>query len=102
MRVGFAGAGNMAAAMSRGWAAGDGGPDVMLFYDVEADRARALAEEVGGQTRSGLGELAGDSDVLVLAVKPAALDQVATELGGVAPALITVLAATPTERIAAA
>ncbi len=49
MRVGFAGTGNMAAAMARGWAAGDGGPEAMLFCDLEADRARALAEEVGGQ-----------------------------------------------------
>ncbi len=81
MRVGFAGAGNMAAAMARGWAAGDGGPEAMLFCDLEAERARALAAEVGGQTRAGLRELAADSDVLVLAVKPAALDEVATELG---------------------
>jgi len=88
--------------MARGWAAGDGGPEAMLFCDLEAERARALAAEVGGQARSGLRELAGDSDVLVLAVKPAALDEVATQLGGAAPALITVLAATPTERIAEA
>jgi pyrroline-5-carboxylate reductase len=102
MRVGFAGTGNMAAAMARGWAAGEGGPDAMLFYDLEADRARALAEEVGGQVTPGLPELATESDVLVLAVKPAALDDVATELGGKAPALITVLAGTPTRRIAEA
>ncbi len=102
MRIGFAGAGNMAAAMARGWAAGDGGPEAMLFYDLEADRARTLAEEVGGQASPGLRELAGDSDVLVLAVKPAALDEVAAELGGDVPAVITVLAATPTERIAEA
>jgi pyrroline-5-carboxylate reductase len=101
MRVGFAGTGNMATAMARGWAAGDGGPEGMLFCDLEANRARALAEEVGGQAHSGLRELADDSDVLVLAVKPAALDEVATELGGEAPALISVLAGTPTERIAA-
>jgi pyrroline-5-carboxylate reductase len=102
MKVGFAGAGNMAAAMARGWAAGDGGPEAMLFYDLDADRALALAEEVRGQTSSGLRELAGDSDVLVLAVKPGALDEVATELGGEAPALVSVLAATPTRRIAEA
>ncbi|MEK6327313.1 MAG: pyrroline-5-carboxylate reductase dimerization domain-containing protein [Actinomycetota bacterium] len=99
MKVGFAGAGNMAAAMARGWAAGDGGPEVMLFCDLEAERASALAAEVGGQTRAGLSELAADSDVVVLAVKPAALDEVATELGGGLPALVSVLAATPTERI---
>jgi len=92
----------MAAAMARGWAAGEDGPEAMLFCDLEADRARALAEEVGGQARSGLRELADDSDVLVLAVKPAALDEVAAELGGEAPALVTVLAGTTIERIAQA
>ena len=99
MKVGFAGAGNMAAAMARGWAAGDGGPDAMLFSDLDAERASALATEVGGQTREGLSELAADCDLLLLAVKPAALDEVATELDGAAPALVSVLAATPTERI---
>jgi pyrroline-5-carboxylate reductase len=38
----------------------------------------------------------------VLAVKPAALGEVAEELGGDAPALLSVLAATPTQRIAEA
>src|SRR3954452_24603441 len=101
MRVGFAGAGNMAAAMARGWAAGPAGPETMLFCDVDAARAAALADEVGGQTRARLEELA-DCDVVVLAVKPPALDAVAEEMGGKAPALISVLAVTPTTRIAAA
>jgi pyrroline-5-carboxylate reductase len=100
MKVGFAGAGNMAAAIARGWAAGDGGPEAMMFYDLETDRAAALAAEVGGQALSALPELSAGSDVIVLAVKPAALDEVAGELGGEAPALISVLAATPVERIA--
>jgi pyrroline-5-carboxylate reductase len=102
MKVGFAGAGNMAAAMARGWAAGPDGPEAMLFCDLDASRAAALAEEVGGDTRVNLRELAGDSDVVLLAVKPAALDAVAEELGGTAPALLSVLAATPTARIAEA
>jgi pyrroline-5-carboxylate reductase len=102
MRIGFAGAGNMAGAMARGWAAGEGGPDAMLFRDVDADRAAALAESVGGETRPSLAELAADSDVVLLAVKPAALDEVASELGGEAPAVVSVLAATPVARIAEA
>src|SRR3954451_20772804 len=102
MRVGFAGAGNMAAAMARGWAAGPGGPAAMLFCDLDALRAAALAEEVGGETRASLRELAGESDVVLLAVKPAALDAVAEERGGEAPALLSVLAVTPTARIAEA
>ena len=92
----------MAAAMARGWAAGDGGPDTMLFCDLDAERATALAREVGGETRPTLAELAADCDVLVLAVKPAALDAVAEELGGKAPALISMLAVVSTERLAEA
>lgn len=102
MRIGFAGAGNMAAAMARGWAATPGGPEAMLFCDLDAARAGALAGEVGGETRTGLVELAAGCDVLVLAVKPAALDDVAAELGGKAPPLISVLAATPVARLAEA
>ena len=102
MRLGFAGAGNMAGAMARGWAATDGGPEAMLFSDLDRERAAALAAEVGGETRGDLRQLADDADALVLAVKPAALDAVAAELGGEAPPLISVLAATPVAKLAAA
>lgn len=100
MRVGFVGAGNMAAAIARGWAAGEGGPQGMLFCDLDADRAAAVAAEVGGETRDSLPELSKDSEALVLAVKPSALRDIAEELGGRAPALISILAATSTTRIA--
>lgn len=102
MRIGFAGAGNMASAMARGWAAAPKGPEGMLFRDLDVERAAALAAEVGGETRDGLAELAADADLVLLAVKPAALDEVARELGGRAPALISVLAATPVARLAGA
>ena len=103
MHIGFAGAGNMAAAMARGWAAAaPEGPGGMLFSDLDAERAEALAAEVGGETRPDLSALRADSDVLLLAVKPAALDAVAEELGGEAPAIVSVLAATPLDRLAAA
>ena len=92
----------MAAAMARGWARAEGGPEAMLFCDLDADRADAVAQEVGGETRAALRELADDSDVVLLAVKPAAIDAVAEELGGKVPALISVLAATPTAKLAEA
>ena len=101
MRLGFAGAGSIAAAMARGWAAAaPDGLDVMLFADLEPARAQDLAAEVGGETREGLPALRADSDVLVLAVKPAALDAVAQELGGEAPAIVSLLAATPLDMLA--
>jgi pyrroline-5-carboxylate reductase len=102
MRIGFAGAGNMAAAIARGWAAARNGPGAMLFCDLDAARAEALAAEVRGETRPALAQLRGDCDVLLLAVKPAALDEVAGELAGKAPPILSVLAATPLERLAAA
>jgi pyrroline-5-carboxylate reductase len=92
MRIGFAGAGNMAAAMARGWAGADRRPEAMFFADSGSGRATQLAQEVGGEAVSALAELPSRSDVIVLAVKPAALDAVAGELDGEAPPLISVLA----------
>ena len=83
----------MAAAMARGWARSDAGPE-MLFCDLDADRAKAIAANVRGETRDSLPELRDDSDVLLLAVKPVALGEVAAELDGRAPALLSVMAAT--------
>jgi pyrroline-5-carboxylate reductase len=102
MKVGFAGAGNMAGAMARGWASGPGGPEAMLFCDIDADRSAALAAQAGGETRDTLRELTVDSDVVVLAVKPTALEAVADELEGKAPALLSLLGVTPIARIAEA
>ena len=90
----------MAAAMARGWARSDSPPQ-MTFCDLDAERAAALAEGVRGETRDSLSALRDDADVLLLAVKPAALDEVAGDLEGRAPALLSVMAATPVARIAA-
>ena len=85
----------MAAAMARGWAAaGEAGPEAMLFCDLDAERAVTLADEVGGDARETLTAVRDESDVLLLAVKPAALDDVAAELDGDAEAIVSVMAAT--------
>jgi pyrroline-5-carboxylate reductase len=99
MKVGFAGAGNMAAAMARGWAGAEGGPDGMLFCDSGSGRAAALAAEVGGEARETVAELGRDSDLVVLAVKPKGLDAVAAGLAGEAPLVVSVLAGTPLEAL---
>jgi pyrroline-5-carboxylate reductase len=99
MKIGFAGAGSMAAAIARGWAGAERGPEAMFFCDLDRERAASLAAEVGGETRESLPELAAACDVVLLAVKPAALDDVAAELEGRAPAILSVLAATTTARL---
>lgn len=91
----------MAAAMARGWAAGEDGPDEMLFTDGGSGAAEHLAREVGGRAVPSNAELAGQADVLVLAMKPAGLDDVAGEVSGAAK-VVSLLAATPLARLAEA
>ena len=79
--------------MARGWARSESPPE-MLFCDLDEERAQRLADEVGGETRADLTSLAADSEAILLAVKPAALADVAGELGGKAPPILSVMAAT--------
>lgn len=94
MIVGFIGSGSMAAAMARGWA---GQLEGMLFSDSGSGRAAALAEELGGDVASNE-EVARRADLVVLAVKPNKLEEVAPQLGE-ARAIVSVLAATTLERL---
>jgi pyrroline-5-carboxylate reductase len=99
MKVGFAGSGNMAAAIARGWASADSGPDSMLFADSGSGRAELLAGEVGGTHAGSLEELADGSDLIVLAVKPAALEDVAGIIDGRSEAVASVLGATTVRQL---
>lgn len=97
MIVGFVGSGSMAAAMARGWR---GEFEGMLFSDSGSGRAQTLAEELGGEAASNA-EIAARADLLVLAVKPAKLEEAAAELGE-ARAVVSLLGATGLERVSAA
>ncbi|MCW2989211.1 MAG: pyrroline-5-carboxylate reductase [Solirubrobacterales bacterium] len=94
MIVGFIGSGSMAAAIARGWS---GEFERMLFSDAGSGRAAELAQELGGEAVSN-DEIAARADLVVLAVKPTALDGVAPELSG-ARAVLSILAAVPVERL---
>lgn len=89
----------MAAALARGWAMAEHGPAAMLFADAGSGRAAKLAQEVGGEAVESLAELALRADAVVLAVKPAGVEQAAEQLGGAADAIASVLAATPLTRL---
>ncbi len=99
MVVGFVGSGSMAAAMARGWA---GQIEAMLFSDNGSGRAIELADEVNGEAVGSNAALAEAAEVIVLAVKPAALGEVAAEIGSSKKVLISLLAGTSTARVAAA
>ena len=64
MRLGFAGAGNIASALARGWADAERGPEQMLFCDAGSGRAAELAERTGGEAVDSLAELAERSDAV--------------------------------------
>jgi pyrroline-5-carboxylate reductase len=93
MRLGLIGAGNMATALARGLR------EPVLISDIDADRARRLAKEVGGEALSTNAEVAERTDAVVLCHKPQQLDQVAAEIGGRARCVVSILAATRTGRI---
>jgi pyrroline-5-carboxylate reductase len=98
MVIGFVGSGSMAGAMARGLR---DGVDELLFTDSGSGRAAELATEVGGEAVASNGELARRADVVVLAVKPARLDEVAGELAE-AKVVVSLLGATSLERVRAA
>ena len=102
MKIGFAGSGNMAGAMARGWAGCGSPPELMLFADAGSGRAQRLADELGGERAASLEELAECSDAVVLAVKPAGLEAAGAALAGRTGAVISVLGATPLGRLNAA
>jgi pyrroline-5-carboxylate reductase len=89
MQVGLIGCGNMARALARGWRR------PVLCSDPLAERARALAEEVGGEALPGNEEVARHADLVILAHKPAQLREVAAEIAPHARAVASILAVTP-------
>ena len=56
MKLGLIGAGNMASALARGIG------EPVLVYDVDAAKAQALAEELGGEAVGSNAELAERAD----------------------------------------
>ncbi len=91
MQIGLIGCGNMARALARGWAV------PVLCTDPYAERARSLAQEVGGEALGSGAEVAERADLIVLCHKPAQLRSVAEELAGTHAAVASILAATTLE-----
>jgi pyrroline-5-carboxylate reductase len=96
MRIGLIGAGNMASALARGIG------EPVFVSDVDAARAEALAQELGGEAVASNAELAQRADVVVLCHKPKQLAEVAEQVGGHAKVVVSILAATDTAALEAA
>jgi len=89
MQIGLIGCGNMARALARGW------DRPLLCADPVAERARALAAEVGGEALASNAAVAERSELVVLCHKPAQLAAVAEQVAPHAKAVASILAATP-------
>jgi pyrroline-5-carboxylate reductase len=85
MKIGLIGSGNMGGALARGF----GAP--VVCSDVDAGRARALADAVGGSVAADNAELAAAADVVILAHKPGQLAEVAAQTAGGARTVISIL-----------
>jgi pyrroline-5-carboxylate reductase len=80
-RIGFLGAGQMATALARGFLkAGLVTADQIVAVDVFAAAADRFRQETGGKTLSTPSEVAQQSDVLFLAVKPQHMSDVLSAL----------------------
>ena len=66
-----------------------------LVSDAEPARARALAEELGGEALAGNADVAARADLVVLCHKPAQLESVASELREGKFAVASILGGTP-------
>ncbi|HEX2104049.1 MAG TPA: pyrroline-5-carboxylate reductase [Solirubrobacteraceae bacterium] len=96
MKIGLIGSGAMARGLALGWR------QPVLCTDIDAERARSLAEAVGGEAVGSNAELARRADLVVLCHKPAQLESVATEVAPHARAVVSILAATPLAAVKAA
>ena len=96
MKLGFIGAGNMATALARGIG------EPVFANDVVPGKAEALVELVGGEALEAPAYVADAADAVVLAHKPAQLDDVATDIRDRTKIVVSILGGVPTAKVEAA
>lgn len=86
--IGILGAGNMGAALARGWG------EPVLATDGGSGRAAALVGELGGEALASNAELVSRADVILLAHKPHQLAAIADEVDASGKLVVSVLGPT--------
>jgi pyrroline-5-carboxylate reductase len=93
MKLGFIGAGNMATALARGIG------EPVFATDVVPGKAESLVEQVGGEVLETPAYVADAADAVVLAHKPAQLDEVAAEIRERTDVVVSILGGVPTATV---
>jgi len=105
MIVGFIGAGHIAHALAEGWSrSGLPDPPQLVFFDVDAGRAAALAAACGGEVAADAGALVEAADLVLVCVRPQHVAEVLHAIGpglGQTP-LVSVAAGVTLDRVLAA
>ncbi len=68
-KVGIIGIGNMGSAIAKGLASSDSAFTI-AYYDVDEAKAKKLHEAIGGQVCANVQDLAAQSNIVILAMKP--------------------------------
>ena len=96
MKLGFIGAGNMASALARGIG------EPVFATDVVPGKAETLVEAVGGEVLETPAYVADAADAIVLAHKPAQLDEVADQIRDRTSVVVSILGGVRTQQVQAA
>lgn len=103
--IGFLGAGQMAAALGKGFVtAGVVKPDRLMGYDISADSAQRFAAATGGKTVTGVADLLSAARLIFLSVKPQHMQDVLTQIRDLVTAdhlLVSIAAGQSLTRISA-
>ncbi len=88
-KVGFIGAGQMATALACGWLRGGVlQPDQITASDVSAEARVRFSQLTGGECKTNNLEVVEAADVIVVAVKPAQMTAVLTQIGTLGGSLV--------------
>ena len=84
MNVGLIGAGHIARALAEGWSRPDvPSPPSLVFFDLDAPKARDLAAATGGAAVATVAELLAAADLVIVAVRPQHVEGVLHDVGPV-------------------
>jgi len=82
VNVGLIGAGHIASALAQGWGRPEvPGPPSLIFFDVEAAKARELAAATGAAVAATAAELVTEADLVIVAVRPQHVEGVLHDIG---------------------